>query len=179
MEISGGSTADFTVFCGDDRNIKIREKAIMRGNLIAPNATVKLEDDSYFKGSIVADRISIEKNVVIVSHSATILPKSPQATEEIAAVPETFELRQNYPNPFNPTTTIQFGLPVDAMVSLNIYNARGQLVKALANGTMPAGVHQIAWNGTDEGGTLVASGMYFYMLQSGDFRETRRMILLK
>ncbi|MCB9066343.1 MAG: choice-of-anchor D domain-containing protein [Calditrichae bacterium] len=179
VEISGGSTADFTVFCGDDRNIKIREKAIMRGNLIAPNATVKLEDDSYFKGSIVADRISIEKNVVIVSHSATILPKSPQATEEIAAVPETFELRQNYPNPFNPTTTIQFGLPVDAMVSLNIYNARGQLVKALANGTMPAGVHQIAWNGTDEGGTLVASGMYFYMLQSGDFRETRRMILLK
>ena len=179
VEISGGSTADFTVFCGDDRNIKIREKAIMRGNLIAPNATVKLEDDSYFKGSIVADRISIEKNVVIVSHSATILPKSPQATEEIAAVPETFELRQNYPNPFNPTTTIQFGLPVDAMVSLNIYNARGQLVKALANGTMPAGVHQIAWNGTDEGSTLVASGMYFYMLQSGDFRETRRMILLK
>ncbi|MEZ4744606.1 MAG: choice-of-anchor D domain-containing protein [Calditrichia bacterium] len=179
VEISGGSTADFTVFCGDDRNIKIREKAIMRGNLIAPNATVKLEDDSYFKGSIVADRISIEKNVVIVSHSATILPKSPQATEEIAAVPETFELRQNYPNPFNPTTTIQFGLPVDAMVSLNIYNARGQLVKALANGTMPAGVHQIAWNGTDEGGTIVASGMYFYMLQSGDFRETRRMILLK
>ncbi|MCH8012881.1 MAG: T9SS type A sorting domain-containing protein [Candidatus Marinimicrobia bacterium] len=94
--------------------------------------------------------------------------------EEVVYAPKIFLLSQNYPNPFNAITTIQYQLPASSEVLLMIYNIRGQEVLRLVESEQPAGYHQITWNATN-----VASGMYFYRLQAGDFVQTRKMILLR
>lgn len=94
--------------------------------------------------------------------------------------PESFELIQNFPNPFNPSTTIEFvrtGKP--APMELSVYNLLGQRIRLLASGTFAAGRHQVAWNGRDERDRAVATGVYFYRLESADQTETRKMLLLK
>jgi uncharacterized delta-60 repeat protein len=96
-----------------------------------------------------------------------------------------YELAQNYPNPFNPETKFVFALPRAGEVKLNIYSLTGQLVRALVDGTMPAGRHEIAWNGQDQSGRVVANGVYWYQLvvagEGGKiaFRETKKMAVLK
>ncbi|MBM2841508.1 MAG: repeat protein, partial [Bacteroidetes bacterium] len=105
--------------------------------------------------------------------------------EEQGNVPNGFTLTQNYPNPFNPTTTIQFGLPVAANVTLKIYNVLGQEVATLVDGRQNAGTFQAVWNGRNPYGNQVASGMYFYSLvaKSADnnatFTNIKKMLLLK
>jgi hypothetical protein len=95
------------------------------------------------------------------------------------AVPTAFSLNANYPNPFNPTTNISFGLPIDSRVSLKIYNVAGQLVRTLVNETMVAGTHTVTWDGTNSNGEKVASGIYFYKLNAGDFSKTMKMVMTK
>ena len=101
------------------------------------------------------------------------------AIKSQSVIPENFELGQNYPNPFNPTTAISFGIPVQSIVELTIYNIRGQKVKTLVNEFFNAGYHEVVWDGTDDGSHKVASGMYFYKLKSNDITETKKMIMLK
>jgi hypothetical protein len=96
-----------------------------------------------------------------------------------AAVPEDFELGQNYPNPFNPSTTINFGLPSETAVELRIYNIRGQVVNTLINKVMPAGYHEVVWDGKNSGGQPVSSGVYFYRIVTEQFSDSRKMIMLK
>ncbi|HPS38640.1 MAG TPA: T9SS type A sorting domain-containing protein [Candidatus Cloacimonadota bacterium] len=88
-------------------------------------------------------------------------------------------LSQNYPNPFNPETTISFDLPLKGDARLDIYNVRGQLVKTLANGILDSGRHNLVWNGLDEAGQPVSSGMYFSRLSYGNHTESRKMMLVK
>jgi hypothetical protein len=89
-------------------------------------------------------------------------------------------LAQNVPNPFNPSTTIEFTLRERAPVTLRIYNVRGQLVKTLVNGTRVPGIaHRIAWDGRNDAGRRVASGVYFYRLVAKGYTKTRKMVLLK
>ena len=90
-----------------------------------------------------------------------------------------FNLSQNYPNPFNPITYITFSLPERAKAFLGIYNLKGQLVKTLINSEMNSGIHRVQWNGLDETGKPVSSGVYFYTLQSGNKTITHKMLLLK
>ena len=94
-------------------------------------------------------------------------------------MPAAYELAQNYPNPFNPSTTIQFAVPAAEQVTLNIYNITGQLVETLVNDNLDAGFHQVVWNGSNLHGSQVASGMYFYHLQAGEFKQIKKMFLLK
>jgi hypothetical protein len=89
------------------------------------------------------------------------------------------DLAQNYPNPFNPSTRIKYSLARNSQVSLSIYNVAGQLVKTLVNETRTAGPHAVTWNGRDDRGAPVASGVYFYRLVAGDFTMTRKLTLLK
>ncbi len=88
-------------------------------------------------------------------------------------------LSQNYPNPFNPQTTIRFTLKDNAPVSLKIYNVSGQLVKTLVSGTRTAGEHTVRWDGRNDAGQAVSSGVYFYKLVTKNFSQTRKMVLLK
>jgi M6 family metalloprotease-like protein len=102
--------------------------------------------------------------------------------EEQANVPKSIELFQNYPNPFNPTTHIRFTVnrgksPIHT--SLKIYNICGQLVKTLLDEDKPGGDYDLLWNGRDEGGKTVSSGIYFYKLSVGSSSEVKKMVLLK
>ncbi len=98
-------------------------------------------------------------------------------------IPTVTELNGNYPNPFNPTTNIKFSLKADSKVLLNIYNIRGQKVKTLINDNMEAGYHTIVWDGRDDSGKSVSSGVYFNNFgsadASGDYTSVKKMILLK
>jgi hypothetical protein len=94
-------------------------------------------------------------------------------------MPSATYLEQNFPNPFNPSTTIAFGLKKGGHVSLRIYDAAGRLVSVLVNESRPAGRYEEIWNGTDTAGGTAASGVYFYLLEAGAFKETRKMVLLR
>lgn len=94
-------------------------------------------------------------------------------------LPTSYTLSRNYPNPFNPATEISFSLPERTQVSLNIYNILGEKVKTLVNETRDAGTYNVRWDGRDEAGSSVASGIYFYRLQTNHFVETKKMILMK
>jgi len=95
------------------------------------------------------------------------------------SAPLTFSLSQNYPNPFNPTTTIKFELPSTSVVSLNIYNSLGQLVKTLISGNLEAGDHSYVWDGTNQYGTKVSSGIYLYKIIADNYVQSKKMILMK
>lgn len=97
----------------------------------------------------------------------------------IENMPTTFELGQNYPNPFNPTTTIQYALPKPAYVELKIYNMLGQVVRMLVEGERGAGYHQAIWDGKDEEGRTVSTGIYLYQIKAGDFVKTMKMSFIK
>ena len=98
---------------------------------------------------------------------------------ETESVPTSYHLGAAYPNPFNPATTISYHLPEAAHVSLSVYNVAGQLVATLVDGKRPAGAHQIRWDSRDATGLPVPSGLYFYRIETENFRQTRKMTLLK
>jgi hypothetical protein len=89
-------------------------------------------------------------------------------------IPVRFVVEQNYPNPFNPSTTIRYGLPRRAQVSLSVFNTLGQRVVQLVNGDIDAGYHEIRFDGNN-----LASGVYFYRMTAGSYAETRKLLLLK
>lgn len=93
--------------------------------------------------------------------------------------PTQFSLFQNYPNPFNPETDISYTLPQDCHVQLTIYNMLGQQVKVLVDEQQIAGFKTVHWNGRDESGNELASGIYFYRVQAGEYNQVRKMVLVK
>ena len=97
--------------------------------------------------------------------------------EEIA--PAKFELANNYPNPFNPETTIEFSLDKTSDVNLNIYTITGQLVRTLVSEQMAVGAHKVVFNGMDNLGHRLSSGIYFYQLQTEEQSITKKMVLMK
>ena len=94
-------------------------------------------------------------------------------------LPTGFNLSQNYPNPFNPRTTISFSLGSSEWVRLVVYNSLGQRVAQLVDQPLPAGSYRAEWNGCDLTGVPVASGIYLYRLEAGDYFDSRKMLLLK
>ncbi|MBI5729858.1 MAG: fibronectin type III domain-containing protein [Ignavibacteriales bacterium] len=95
------------------------------------------------------------------------------------AIPTSFALYQNYPNPFNPSTTIKFAVPNTAQVAIDIYDLNGQKIAAIMNEEKAAGYHTVSWNGKNNKGADVTSGIYFYTIRAGSFTEVRKMLLLK
>jgi hypothetical protein len=90
-----------------------------------------------------------------------------------------FVVEQNYPNPFNPVTTIRFAVPEKGLVTLRVYDVSGRLVRTVISKDMPAGNHKVEWNGKNNGGESVASGVYFYRVSAGRHTATRKMVLLR
>jgi spore coat protein A len=90
-----------------------------------------------------------------------------------------FNLHQNSPNPFNPVTVIGFELPASGAATLKVFNVRGQEVRTLVSESLPAGVHSIEWDGKNNLGNGVPSGIYFYQLRSGDLVQMKKMVMLK
>jgi hypothetical protein len=116
---------------------------------------------------IVCDRAGKRLNVKIVQ------------TGKASALPKQYSLSQNYPNPFNPSTEIRFALPKSCEVRVEVLNVLGQTIRTLASGLQTAGIHFVTWDGTDEKGNSVSSGVYFYRVVSDEFTTSRKMLLLK
>ena len=99
--------------------------------------------------------------------------------ERGGGVPTAYALEQNYPNPFNPETTIKYELPASSHVRLNIYTALGQKVRQLVDYTQPAAYHRVVWDGRDNAGNLLPSGVYFYRLETEKFTAIKKMVMMK
>ena len=133
---------------------------------------VRLHAYNQFVGTVYFDDL----NVRVVG---TTLPQTSVGAGN-SGLPKTFELQANYPNPFNPTTTIQFGVPHSADVALVIYNVLGQRVRTLVDHEQrSAGRYSVVWDGRDDGGNTVGSGMYFYRLETGNVALVKKMLMLK
>jgi hypothetical protein len=132
-------------------------------------------------GAIRDDRAQSPYDRVV--HLQTILQwlGNDVAAPTAASSPPPLEngLAQNYPNPFNPTTTIRYSARARSHVSIRIYNVAGQLVRTLVDGVTTPGVHDVVWNGRDNAGEPVSSGVYLYRMVAGDYTRTRKMVVIK
>lgn len=122
--------------------------------------------------------------ITLPAYTALVYANAPDSVilnvEPLAAqAPGEFSLRQNFPNPFNPETTIEFETPVREQVRLEIYNILGQRVRTLANEVYAPGRYRVVWNGRDEAGEPVASGIYILHFRAGNFVKNQRMVLLR
>ncbi len=126
------------------------------------------------------DIISNDPDEGSIAVECTLTVSGETGIEDLSnLVPEEFALQQNYPNPFNPATKISFALPVQSDVRLMIYDLLGRQVRGLLAEKLPAGYHAITWDGTDDRGRAMSSGVYFYSLKAGNFERSRKMIIIK
>jgi hypothetical protein len=143
------------------------------------NAVSSPSSDSYTSGTsfVSVDNINVVGDTIqadlMVGFAAGI------EDEEDPSLPYGLELSQNYPNPFNPSTVISLSAEAPARIRLEVYNSIGQRVKTLFDGVIGSGVSEFEWDGRNESGNQVASGVYFYRLSQKDHVQTRRMVLLK
>jgi len=124
----------------------------------------------------------IDKLVIYVSDKGLLKSLNDKSYEDQSnevAIPDKYALNQNYPNPFNPDTYIKYQLPEDAHVLIKIFNTLGQEIKTLVNQDNKAGYHTIHWDGLDNNGNRVGSGIYIYKMKAGSFICTKKMALLK
>jgi hypothetical protein len=128
---------------------------------------VRLHVYSRFTGTVYFDDLGVQ----VIGNTT--------AVKNRGDLPATFELSANYPNPFNPSTTIRYGIPQDGPVSLVIYNILGQQIRTLVDTPMMAGRYSVVWDGRNQSGTTLSSGVYFYRLQAGPTALVRKMLLLK
>ncbi len=118
--------------------------------------------------------------VFFISYTGDIIKRDTALVEaEGRAVPQNFDLRQNYPNPFNGATVIPYALPQSGVIELAVYNLAGQKVAVLEKGVRQAGAHAVSWDGRDNRGRALASGIYFYRLLAGERKETRKLLLVR
>ena len=139
--------------------------------------TVTLDDNSQYYWIVMA--MDTDGFVVVSNENRPNTMVVGTLSIDGADIPEVFALHQNYPNPFNPTTQIRYDLPEDVMVSITIYDLMGRSIKSLVNSNQSAGYRSIRWNATNILGEPVSAGMYIYMIQAGQFRQTKKMVLLK
>ena len=120
--------------------------------------------------------------LAVYREGGVILPAVTAVGEELdTKLPSAFLLSQNYPNPFNSATTIRFALPVNEEVELAIFNLVGQQVTTLVQGVWEAGTYTVRWDGRDDNGRELASGVYLYRLRAGDRKqvEIRKLLLVR
>jgi len=122
---------------------------------------------------VPADRFELAKNVFDWMQNITNTNVTPAET------PKSTKLAQNFPNPFNPSTTIKFDLKEKGFVTLKVYNVAGQLVRTLVSGERDANSYTVTWDGKNDRGGAVASGIYFYKMETKDFSQTKKMVMLR
>jgi hypothetical protein len=130
---------------------------------------VRLHVYSRFTGTIYFDDLGVQ----VIGTSTGV------SGNDTRGIPKTFQLSDNFPNPFNPTTVIQYATPRADQISLEIYNLLGQRVRTLVDGVISAGYHEAVWDGRNENGQQVESGVYFYRLQTGQVGLVKKMLFVK
>jgi len=135
-------------------------------------------------GEILKIVIEDQKNSVCLENEV-VLTYDPENEAEAVVLegtkenPLKYSLGQNYPNPFNAETTIEYQLPEDAQVTMTIYNSMGQEIRRLIESKQSAGSHKIVWNGLDNQGKAVTSGIYHLKMQSPSFVGTQKLLIMK
>jgi hypothetical protein len=132
----------------------------------------------YYVAMVSTDNYTNESGLSNIS-SAEAKPFGADGIEDGSNLPTEYNLSQNYPNPFNPSTNIEFSLPEEASVILEIYDSMGRRVSTLVNEVYPAGYHSIVWNGRKSDGATVSTGMYFCRIIAEDYSSTKKMTFLK
>ena len=140
---------------------------------------IELKVDSKEPLTLTADDLAVvTAELLTIDGNALAFPSS-QVQRSVRPTAFPNQLAQNYPNPFNPTTTIAFSIAQPSNVELKIYNVLGQLVRNLVNDRRMANNYKITWNGKNNAGSSVATGVYFYRLKAGTFTSTKKMVLLR
>jgi hypothetical protein len=114
-----------------------------------------------------------------VAHTLVLPILSGVREQSDVVVPSEISLHQNFPNPFNPTASIRYDLRSQGFVSLKVYNLLGQEVRTLVSSFQPSGSYVTSWDGRNDSGALLSSGVYFYRLTVGSFVKTRKMLLIR
>ncbi|NIV95767.1 T9SS type A sorting domain-containing protein [candidate division KSB1 bacterium] len=159
----GLNTGPFTIALGDTQEVII---ALVGG----------LGADNLFSVQVMKHHAKWARQLAEVNFE---LPPESEPEPEEPPLPNRFRLSQNFPNPFNPGTEIRFELPVERHVNLTIYNVLGQNIKTLVDEVKAAGSHSVTWDGTDDNGQPVPSGVYFYRFDAGIVSGTKKMILMR
>jgi hypothetical protein len=128
---------------------------------------------------LTPDAVAAGRDDVVEAAVAWINSATDVENDSEDKLPMNLALSQNYPNPFNPVTQIDYYVPKCHHVTILVYNLRGQKIKTLIEEVKPAGQYSVTWDGTDNHGSMVASGVYFYELRINKHSETRKMVLLK
>ncbi|MCP4724433.1 MAG: T9SS type A sorting domain-containing protein [bacterium] len=148
--------------------------------------TVWAQEGASSIGNVVVDMVltrEIDGEVVIATHGTGVYSRdftTPVEPDVINIIPDEYELLQNYPNPFNPTTTISFNLPKAERVTVEMFNMLGQKVRTLVSDDLRApGTNRIMFDGLNDSGARLASGVYVYRLRAGSFTKSKRMVMIK
>ncbi len=172
--ISGDTDKNTTVFfTTDDRKGKMYVGCLL-GHVKTAEGNGNLVD-LRFKAKVDGDTPDIQLTNILVGNSGNKVIK----LGDVVNMPDEFELSQNYPNPFNPITNIRFQLPEASKVTLKIYNILGQEIKTVVSKNLDAGYHTVKWDGTNNFGLKVASGVYIYQVKAGSFIASKKMVFLK
>jgi len=159
--------------------VKIGMVDIYGANTLAPGEgailNIKFQKNKTQAGTSSA-RID---DAIVVNTMAEELDVQIEPNKVIRSIPQTFSLAQNYPNPFNARTVIKYSLPKDSKVEITIYNILGRKVKTLVNEHQKAGYKTVIWDGKNQKGNEVATGVYFYRITADDFVQSKKMLLLK
>ena len=129
--------------------------------------------------SLYVDKDAVQDSFIVYLVRAYVTSEVTGIQQTIELLPTSYSLSQNYPNPFNPSTVISYSLPKISNVQIKIYDALGREIRSLINEEKSSGTYNILWDGTDNYGSRVSSGVYFYTIHAGDFYQSKKMVLLK
>jgi len=170
VELSDGNDAGLVTFSGGEHTVALAA-AFVTGR-------TEQQVDLIFVPEVLGQSLEVTSLAVNDENALTMSEKVVLQIEAVE-LPKNFELTSNYPNPFNAGTTIQIRLPKATEVEIRVFNLHGQLVKLLWKGYLEAGTHRLEWNGRDEAGLLVASGVFILEMNAGQFHARRKISLLK
>jgi hypothetical protein len=154
------------------------EKTSISGFEMIETAEAFYVDENYISSEVHSYRVAAVDHAGNQSEFSEVVEVAVLAIDN-QVTPDVFALHQNYPNPFNPTTQIKYDLAEDALVSISIYDVMGRKIKSLMNINQSAGYHSLRWDATNNIGEAVSAGMYIYTIQAGQYRATKKMVLLK
>jgi hypothetical protein len=177
---AAGNQTSRDIIAIDDSTYTQREFYYAIGNATAGVSYVKGNSKAVVLGFGLEAVTVDERRNAVVQRAVDLFEIPVGIAEGDPTLPEAFALHPNFPNPFNPSTTIRFDLPQQSKVTLAVYNMLGQKVRTITNTLYPAGRHQVVWDGTDQSGNPVASGVYIYRISTNNgFSKAQKMMLLK
>ncbi|MBN1211309.1 MAG: SBBP repeat-containing protein [candidate division Zixibacteria bacterium] len=171
------SDADFMLIMYDtEGTLRWLEKFNGPGNGEDDLAALALDNDGNIYVTGLSDGVGSDCDFATIKYSP-VLTDVDELISDI--LPEEYTLNQNYPNPFNPATNIEYTVASRSYINLAVYNILGQEIKILVDGIRSIGTYRAVWDGTDQNGRLVATGIYFYRLQTGTTVKSKKMLLLR